>query len=57
MHEAGIWVNYVANIHCGEDVYHNIQSIIVSEEDIDLRIPLRIDRILLYFQTRSHIPE
>ena len=35
----------------------NSHSIIVIEEDIELRIPLRLDGIFSYFSTRSLTPE
>ena len=53
MHEAGILVNDVVRIHCGENVSLDSHSIIVTEEDIELRIPLRLDGIFSYFPTRS----
>ena len=57
MSEAGILLNDVASIHCGEYVSQNIHSIIVQEEDFDLHIPLRLDGILSYIPTGSLTPE
>ena len=51
MCEAGIFVSDVASINCGEDMSHDIHSIIITEEDIELQITPRLDGILSYFPT------
>ena len=57
MREAGIRVNEVPRIHCGEDVTKESHSIIV-DGDVSLRIPLRLRGIFSYFPTRAlHIKE
>ena len=57
MREAGLLVNDVARIYCGEDVSHKSHYIIVQEEDVDIHIKLRLDRIFSYSPTQSLTPE
>ena len=51
MREAGLVVNDVPRIHCGEGVTRESHSIIVEEPS--LRIPLRLDGIFSQFATRG----
>ena len=53
MHEAFLLVNDVSMIHFEKDMYHKSHSNIVHKEDIEIRIPLKMDGIFLYFPTRS----
>ena len=57
MYEAGLLVNDLSRINCVEDMYHKSHSIIFQEENIGLRIPLRLDEIFSYFPTQSLTPE
>ena len=51
MCEAGLLVDDVASICCGENVSHYSHCIIVIEADIEVRIPLILDGIFSYFPT------
>lgn len=53
MRVSKILVNYVARIHCVEDLSHDSYSIIVQEEHIELHIPIRLDGIFSYLTTQS----
>ena len=53
MCEAGLLVDDVASICCGENVSHYSHCIIVIEADIEVRIPLILDGIFSYFPTWS----
>ena len=55
MQEAGLVVNEVPRIHCGEDVTLESHSII--DEESLLRIPLHLCVIVSYFETRSINPD
>ena len=51
MREAGLVVNDVPKIHCGDNVTRESHSII--SKDLDLRIPLMLRGIFSYFPTRA----
>ena len=57
MIEAWLLVNDVSRTHCVEDVSHESHSIIVTEEDINKIIPLRLDLIFSFLPTRNLTPE
>ena len=55
MREAGLVVNDVPRIHCGEDVTRESHSII--DEESGFRIPLRLRGIFSCFDTRKVTPD
>ena len=54
MREAGLVVNDVPRIHCGEEVTRESHSII--SQDSNIRIPLSLKGIFSYFESRALTP-
>ena len=53
--EAGLVLNDVPRIHCGDDV-SNDSHCIVSDGDVPLRIPLRLKGVFSYFPSKKLTP-
>ena len=54
MREAGLEVNAKPKIHCKEAT---VEDHIIYTEEHDLRIPLKLDGIFTYFETRALTPD